>query len=112
MKAAVLETKGELIVRELPDPDRAGWAVVETRAAGIRGTELHILDAMFEPPGYPFVIGHEVAGHRPACPGGLRGSTGPARRHPQHGRLRPLQVVPQWQRPGLHRCRPASSASP
>ncbi len=62
MKAAVLETKGELVVRDFPEPNEEGWAVVATRAAGICGTELHLLDAMFEPPSYPFVIGHEAAG--------------------------------------------------
>jgi D-arabinose 1-dehydrogenase-like Zn-dependent alcohol dehydrogenase len=62
MKAAFLEKKGELVVGDFPGAYRDGWAVVQTRAAGICGTELHILDAMFEPPGYPFVIGHEAAG--------------------------------------------------
>ncbi|HUZ19879.1 MAG TPA: zinc-binding dehydrogenase [Acidimicrobiales bacterium] len=62
MKAAVLERRGELAVRDVPEPEREGWALVQTRAAGICGTELHILDAMFEPPSYPFVIGHEASG--------------------------------------------------
>jgi D-arabinose 1-dehydrogenase-like Zn-dependent alcohol dehydrogenase len=62
MKAAFLEQKGELVVRDFPEPDEPGWAVVETRAAGICGTELHIIDALFEPPSYPFIIGHEAAG--------------------------------------------------
>ncbi len=69
MRAAVLEKRGELVVRDVPEPDSPGWAVVSTRAAGICGTELHILDAMFEPPNYPFVIGHEASGvvlHAPA----------------------------------------------
>ena len=61
MKAAVLESKGQLVVREFPEP-RTRVGVVGTQAAGICGTELHILDAMFEPPSYPFVIGHEAAG--------------------------------------------------
>jgi D-arabinose 1-dehydrogenase-like Zn-dependent alcohol dehydrogenase len=70
MKAAVLERKGELVVRDFPDARRGGWALVSTRAAGICGTELHILDAMFEPPSYPFVIGHEGAGEVLEAPDG------------------------------------------
>ncbi len=62
MRAAVLRRRGELVTMELPEPAREGWATVMTRAAGICGTELHILDALFEPPSYPFVIGHEAAG--------------------------------------------------
>lgn len=62
MKAALLETRGELVVRETDEPGPDGWAIVETQAAGICGTELHIIDALFEPPSYPFVIGHEAAG--------------------------------------------------
>jgi len=70
MKAAVLEQKGELNVREFPAPDEDGLALVETRAAGICGTELHLLDALFEPPSYPFVIGHEAAGVVRSAPAG------------------------------------------
>jgi alcohol dehydrogenase, propanol-preferring len=70
MRAALLEKKGELVVRDAPDADRPGWAVVQTRAAGICGTELHILDAMFEPPSYPFIIGHEAAGVVVGAPDG------------------------------------------
>ena len=70
MRAAVLDHKGKLMVRDFPEPDRSGWAVVQTRAAGICGTELHILDAMFEPPTYPFIIGHEAAGVVAEAPAG------------------------------------------
>jgi alcohol dehydrogenase, propanol-preferring len=62
MKAAVLEAEGGLEVREIDDPVPDGWAVVSTRAAGVCGTELHFLDRMLEPPRYPFVLGHEMAG--------------------------------------------------
>ncbi len=70
MKAALLASKGELAVREIPDAAHEGWAVVETRAAGICGTELHIIDALFEPPRYPFTIGHEAAGVVASAPEG------------------------------------------
>jgi 2-desacetyl-2-hydroxyethyl bacteriochlorophyllide A dehydrogenase len=76
MKAAVLERRGELAVRDFPEPAQEGWVVVQTRAAGICGTELHILDAMFEPPSYPFVIGHEAAGVVLRAPAGSRVSPG------------------------------------
>jgi D-arabinose 1-dehydrogenase-like Zn-dependent alcohol dehydrogenase len=76
MKAAVLESKGQLAVREFPEPERDGWARVKTAAAGICGTELHIIDAMFEPPSYPFVIGHEAAGVVVDAPAGSRVSPG------------------------------------
>ena len=76
MKAAVLESRGELAVRDFPEPDRAGWAVVETRAAGVCGTELHIIDALFEPPSYPFVIGHEASGVVVAVPENSAGTLG------------------------------------
>ncbi len=73
MRAAVLESKGELQVSDFDEESPADWAIVETRAAGICGTELHLLDALFEPPSYPFVIGHEAAGVVVAAPqsGGL-----------------------------------------
>jgi len=76
MRAAVLEKRGDLAVREFPEPDHPGWAVVSTRAAGICGTELHILDAMFEPPSYPFVIGHEASGVVLKAPEGSRVAAG------------------------------------
>jgi len=76
MRAAVLESRGKLAVREVPEPGREGWATVRTRAAGICGTELHIIDALFEPPSYPFVIGHEAAGVVVSVPSGSRVSVG------------------------------------
>ncbi len=62
MRAAVLAEKGRLEVAEVPDPEPDGWALVSTRAAGVCGTELHFLDGMFDPPTFPFVLGHEAAG--------------------------------------------------
>jgi len=49
---------------------------VQTRAAGICGTELHIIDALFEPPSYPFVIGHEASGVVVDAPPGSHVSAG------------------------------------
>jgi propanol-preferring alcohol dehydrogenase len=62
MKAAFLAKQDEFVVSDLPDPAVEGWAVVRTKAAGVCGTELHILDGMIEPPHFPFVMGHEAAG--------------------------------------------------
>jgi alcohol dehydrogenase, propanol-preferring len=62
MRAAVLAESGRLEVRDVPAPDPDGWALVRTRAAGVCGTELHFLDAMFDPPFFPFILGHEAAG--------------------------------------------------
>jgi 2-desacetyl-2-hydroxyethyl bacteriochlorophyllide A dehydrogenase len=76
MRAAILESKGKLTVGDFAEPHHEGWALVETRAAGICGTELHILDAMFEPPSYPFIIGHEAAGVVVEAPDGSPVATG------------------------------------
>ena len=62
MKAALLFEGGEVRVEETADPQADGWALVETRAAGVCGTELHFVDGMIPPPGYPFQLGHENAG--------------------------------------------------
>ncbi|MFN2629050.1 MAG: alcohol dehydrogenase catalytic domain-containing protein [Gaiellaceae bacterium] len=62
MKAALLYEGGEVRVEETADPFPDGWALVESRAAGVCGTELHFVDGMIPPPGYPFQLGHESAG--------------------------------------------------
>jgi propanol-preferring alcohol dehydrogenase len=62
MKAALLHEGGEVRVDEVPDPAPDGWALVESRAAGVCGTELHFVDGMIPPPAYPFQLGHESAG--------------------------------------------------
>jgi propanol-preferring alcohol dehydrogenase len=62
MKAALLFPDGRLEVREVDEPQADGWALIETKAAGVCGTELHMLDGMLVPPRFPFVLGHEVAG--------------------------------------------------
>lgn len=62
MKAVVMRESGSFEVGEVPDPERSDLVLVDTKAAGICGTELHILDGMLEPPGFPFILGHEGAG--------------------------------------------------
>jgi propanol-preferring alcohol dehydrogenase len=50
----------------LEDVDRpvpaAGQVLVEVRAAGVCGTELHFLDGLLPPAQTPITLGHEVAG--------------------------------------------------
>ena len=62
MKAALLTEGGRLTVEEIAAPTADGWALVDTKAAGVCGTELHFLDGMIPPPYSPFVLGHEIAG--------------------------------------------------
>jgi D-arabinose 1-dehydrogenase-like Zn-dependent alcohol dehydrogenase len=69
MKAVVMRDGG-LAVTELPDPSAEGWAVVEVKAAGVCGSELHFLDGMIPPPFEDFVLGHEIAGVVISAPAG------------------------------------------
>src|SRR5258707_7308008 len=39
-----------------------GQVLVRIRAAGVCGTDLHILDGMIKPDPYPMTLGHEAAG--------------------------------------------------
>lgn len=63
MRAVVIEEPGRVGVTTVPDPvPSATEIVVAPRAAGICGTDLHILDGEFPPANYPLVPGHEFAG--------------------------------------------------
>lgn len=44
-----------------PTPGR-GEVLVRIHAAGVCGTDLHILDGMIKPDPYPMILGHEAAG--------------------------------------------------
>ncbi|MFC4565080.1 zinc-dependent alcohol dehydrogenase family protein [Nocardiopsis mangrovi] len=77
MRAAIIETPGQIGVGERPDPEPAAdGVVVQVGACGICGTDLHIADGEFPPSPYPLVPGHEFAGEivavGSAAPGGLR----------------------------------------
>src|SRR6266542_478190 len=62
MRAAVLEDKKKIVVREVPDPKIGPRDVlVRSRACGICGTDVHIWEGEFFPT-YPLVPGHELAG--------------------------------------------------
>ena len=39
-----------------------GEALVRVHAAGVCGTDLHIVDGMIKPDAYPMTLGHEAAG--------------------------------------------------
>jgi propanol-preferring alcohol dehydrogenase len=69
MKAVVMAGEG-LELTELPDPVPDGWAVVDIKAAGVCGSELHFLDGMIPPPHEQFVLGHEIAGVVASAPEG------------------------------------------
>ncbi len=62
MKAALMYEGGEVRIEDVAEPQADGWALVEARAAGVCGTELHFLEGMIPPPCVPFQLGHEGAG--------------------------------------------------
>lgn len=63
MKALVTDGSGRFAVESVPDPIPApGEAVVAVRAAGICGSDLHILDGQSPDAAYPLIPGHELAG--------------------------------------------------
>ena len=65
MLAAVFEGQGKLALKEVPVPkiEKPDQVLLEVEAAGICGTDLHILDV---PPGHPAtpgsILGHEYVG--------------------------------------------------
>jgi 2-desacetyl-2-hydroxyethyl bacteriochlorophyllide A dehydrogenase len=64
VKAAVLEAREHLVVRQMDDPPlRPGHVAVAPRAVGICGTDLHVyLGTMEHRVPYPAILGHEFAG--------------------------------------------------
>jgi D-arabinose 1-dehydrogenase-like Zn-dependent alcohol dehydrogenase len=92
MKAALLHESGELRIEEIDAPAADGWALVESRCAGVCGTELHFLDGMIPPPQHPFQLGHESAGVVLEAPAG--------------GTVRPGDRVAVYNFVGCGRCRP------
>lgn len=63
MRAAVINTPGDIEVRDVPDPTPGpGDVVVRVGACGVCGTDLHIADGEFPPTPYPIVPGHEFSG--------------------------------------------------
>jgi propanol-preferring alcohol dehydrogenase len=63
MRAVRIHEDLTLRVDELDDlTPGPGEVVVRTRAAGVCGTDVHILDGMIKPDPYPMTLGHEAAG--------------------------------------------------
>jgi propanol-preferring alcohol dehydrogenase len=60
---------------DTPSPGR-GEVLVRIHAAGVCGTDLHILDGMIKPDPYPMTIGHEAAGVVEAIGEGVRLAVG------------------------------------
>jgi propanol-preferring alcohol dehydrogenase len=54
-----LTVRGTEIETPRPGP---GQALVRVHAAGVCGTDLHIVDGMIKPDSYPMTLGHEAAG--------------------------------------------------
>ena len=63
MKAAQISEGLTLDVVDVERPEPGfGEVLVRIHAAGVCGTDLHILDGMIKPDEYPMTIGHEAAG--------------------------------------------------
>jgi|BioPla2DNA2_1021312.scaffolds.fasta_scaffold18497_4 2-desacetyl-2-hydroxyethyl bacteriochlorophyllide A dehydrogenase len=62
MKAAVVERINELRVKEVETPQPGpGEVLVEVKACGVCGTDVHVLDGNF-PADFPIIPGHELSG--------------------------------------------------
>lgn len=64
MRAARFHGHGQdLVVEDVDWPvPAAGQVLIDVRAAGVCGTELHFLDGLLVPARIPITLGHEVAG--------------------------------------------------
>ena len=63
MKAARIFEDLSLRIEDTEKPSPGpGEALVRVHAAGVCGTDLHILDGMIKPDTYPMTLGHEAAG--------------------------------------------------
>jgi NADPH2:quinone reductase len=63
MRAAIIETPGQIRVGTLSDPTpKPDELVIRVGACGICGTDLHVADGDSPLVRYPVVSGHELAG--------------------------------------------------
>lgn len=63
MRAVVFPELGRWEIADVPEPEaRPGWLVIRTGAAGVCGTDLHILAGEFRMATFPCRPGHEFAG--------------------------------------------------
>lgn len=62
MKAAVLESKGRIVLKEVPVPGiREDHALIKVKSCGICGTDKHAYRGDFMPH-FPLILGHEFSG--------------------------------------------------
>jgi propanol-preferring alcohol dehydrogenase len=77
MRAVRIHENLSLRVDEIDDPTPGpGEVLVRIHAAGVCGTDLHILDGMIKPDPYPMTLGHEAAGTVEGTGEGVTLSTG------------------------------------
>jgi len=77
MRAARIFEDLTLRLEDVPEPvPGAGQVLVRIHAAGVCGTDLHILDGMIKPDPYPMTLGHEAAGVVESAPDGTGFSAG------------------------------------
>lgn len=63
MRAVRAEAPQNVSIVEVPEPEpRPGWAVLNVRAVGICGTDLHAYRGLHPFLTYPRILGHELAG--------------------------------------------------
>ncbi|MGI5472093.1 zinc-dependent alcohol dehydrogenase family protein [Streptomyces sp. CA-132043] len=74
MRAVVIEEPNKLSVTTVPDPTPGrGEVVVKVTAAGLCGTDVHMLAGEFGPTEYPVIPGHEFSGEIVAVGEGVTG---------------------------------------
>ncbi|MDI2030147.1 zinc-dependent alcohol dehydrogenase family protein [Saccharopolyspora sp. TS4A08] len=62
MQAVVIEGPGQVVVKDVADPEpAAGQVLVRVHASGLCGTDLHLVDGVL-PTDHPLTPGHEFAG--------------------------------------------------
>ena len=77
MRAARIFEDLTLRLEDVPEPvPGPGQVLVRIHAAGVCGTDLHILDGMIKPDPYPMTLGHEAAGVVESAPDGTGLSAG------------------------------------
>lgn len=97
MKAAIVESPGHLVVRDLPEPVPGRYEVLTEQLFGsiCAATDRHLIAGKLPIPGisYPLILGHESIGRVV--------ETGPGVRH-----LKPGDLVTRTGAPALEGCKP------
>ena len=96
MRAVRIHEDLSLRVDEIDDVRPGpGEVLVRIHAAGVCGTDLHILDGMIKPDPYPMTLGHEAAGLVEGVGDGRVARDRDLGRDLQQDLLRALRAVPQ-----------------